>query len=123
MEKEKIDIDDTKQTQDSSKNQYTTDRRKKLRRKVMKILKHWINIETKDQYGLTPLHFATYRANFEIVQILVKYGAEVYAKSKMGLSMVHMAVKADNTQSCKADNIHLLTYFKEKGVSINDPDN
>ena len=42
-------------------------------------------------YGLTPLHWATFHGNPEIVKLLLEHGADATAKSDDGVPVMHSA--------------------------------
>ncbi|KAK5642694.1 hypothetical protein RI129_008861 [Pyrocoelia pectoralis] len=54
---------------------------------IIEVLVSWgADINTKDQYGYTPLHIAALNELSQCVEILVFHGADVTAKSKFGMT-------------------------------------
>ena len=43
---------------------------------TLEAIQQWVNIKTKDD-GFTALHFATFRGNLSVAQLLLKYGANM----------------------------------------------
>ena len=50
----------------------------------------------------------------KLIKLLMKNGADFSVKSKMGINMMHVAAQGDSAYS--------LTYFKDKGISVNSVD-
>ncbi len=57
-------------------------------------IKEWLNTKTLDD-GFTALHFASFRGNLTIAQLLLKYGADVYARNNFGIDMMHVSAQGD----------------------------
>lgn len=54
---------------------------------IIEVLVSWgADVNTKDQYGYTPLHIAALNELSQCVEILVFHGADVTAKSKFGMT-------------------------------------
>jgi len=66
-------------------------------------IQNWIN--EKSVQGYTPIHYASYRGNIEIIKYLVEYGADINVVNKKGLNVMHLASQGDRPNS--------LVYFKE----------
>lgn len=47
--------------------------------------------------------------------MLIRNGADIWAKSKAGMGAMHIAAQGNNAMS--------LTYFRDKGLSVNERDN
>ena len=47
-----------------------------------KCIRDYINTPTKGDEGFAPLHFASFHGNVKMIKLLVKYGADVFAKNK-----------------------------------------
>lgn len=62
-----------------------------------KKLEAWINEENKE--GFTPIHYASYENDLEMVRMLEDLHANVLATSKTGLNVLHMAAQADALDS------------------------
>lgn len=74
-----------------------------------------INVNCKDNDGLTPLHFACKKPAKEIVKILLDNEADVYATTNKGITPLHFAATSGNK-----DIIKMLV---EKDADINATDN
>jgi palmitoyltransferase len=72
------------------------------------VIKQWIN--TTSEQGYTAIHYASYRGNIEVINLLVNNGADIEVSNKRGLNVLHMA--------CQGNQPASLIYFKEK-VSLN----
>ena len=55
-----------------------------------------VNIEAKDDYGVTPLHNAAQRNSPDIARELIDLGADVEAKDDYGVTPLHMAVSLNS---------------------------
>lgn len=65
--------------------------------------------------GNTPIHFAAYRGNIQIIAELIKQGCDYTVKNNTGLTVMHMAAQGDRP--------NVLLYFKEKyHMNINQKD-
>lgn len=63
----------------------------------------WVNLKTsKDEF--TSLHYASFKGNIQIVQMLMDNGADMYSRNMHGLNVVHIAAQGDQPIS--------LFYFK-----------
>jgi ankyrin repeat protein len=83
----------------------------------LKNKKNNINIQDKD--GDTPLHIAMFLCNFEIIRILLNYGADSTIKDKWGQTAVHrlyFGIKDD-------DIIKIIKLLEEKKINFCDIDN
>lgn len=50
----------------------------------------WVNLSTsKDKF--TALHYASFRGNIEVLDLLISYGADHKAKNEFGLNVMHIA--------------------------------
>lgn len=66
--------------------------------------------------GFSALHFAAYRGNIKIIELLISNGADIKEVSNRGLNMIHLSVQGDQSSS--------LVYFVEKlGLDLNSKDN
>ena len=50
----------------------------------------WINAPTKKEY-FTALHYASLYGNVKICKMLIDLGADINAKNKYGLNVLHVA--------------------------------
>lgn len=55
-----------------------------------KQLKQWINYKTNED-GFTPLHFASFRGNISVIEILLETGSDMYARNNYGINVMHVA--------------------------------
>ena len=87
---------------------------------MRRCVKNWVNTPAKNvtgndgSDGFYPLHYASFHGNVKLVKLLVKNGANVHAKNKQGINMMHVAAQGDQAYS--------LTFFREQGISINSKD-
>ncbi len=58
---------------------------------VLSLLKHGADINAKDKYGRTPLHWALSSNSEEMVELLVDHGAGVNAKNLQGKTPLYYA--------------------------------
>lgn len=63
-------------------------------------------LSMKDREGNTPILFAAFRGNLEIVKELVDLGVNYENRNRAGLNIIHMAAQSDNP--------NIIVYFKEK---------
>ena len=54
------------------------------------VIKDWINFKTDDD-GFTALHFASFRGNLKLIELLLSNGADMYMKNNYGINMLHVA--------------------------------
>lgn len=54
------------------------------------VLKDWINQASfKDCFSA--MHYAAYKGNIEVVQILIELGADIHCKNQYGLGVLHVS--------------------------------
>ncbi len=54
----------------------------------------WINLHTnKDKF--TALHYASFRGNIEVLDVLISFGADYKAKNQFGLNVMHIGAQGD----------------------------
>lgn len=82
---------------------------------VREQIQAWVNKPTQNKDGLYPLHFASFIGIAKLIKLLIRNGANIYAKNPAGFTMMHVASQGDSAYS--------LTYFRSLGLSINDRDN
>ena len=58
------------------------------------------------QDSLTPLHCAARSGHDQVVDLLLEKGALVTAKTKNGLTALHMAAQGDHTESARVLHFH-----------------
>lgn len=72
-------------------------------------------LNTPDDEGNIPLHYAAFKGNLDIISLLISYGSNYNIKSGKGLNMIHMAAQGDQ--------LNAIIYFKEQlGMSIHSTD-
>lgn len=62
-----------------------------LKRTVQRLLKNGVDIEAKNYYGDTALHFAATNGKSDVVQLLLKSGAQIEATNGSGATALHHA--------------------------------
>jgi len=50
----------------------------------------WVNQKTNDD-GFTALHFASFRGNVALIQVLLDAKADMYEKNNFGINVMHVA--------------------------------
>ncbi len=55
------------------------------------MVEEWVNIPSRGEEGFTPLHFASFHGNLDMVKLLMNLGAHLQAKNKQGINMLHVA--------------------------------
>lgn len=68
-------------------------------------IEKWVNQKSKTQ-GFTPLHYAAYKGNIDIISKLIEYKANIDTTNNRGINVLHMA--------CQGNKPNALVYFKEK---------
>jgi ankyrin repeat protein len=58
---------------------------------VKLLLEHGADPNTQDEYGDTPLHWAAFGDNVEVVKLLLEYGADPTVKDKDGRTPLDLA--------------------------------
>jgi ankyrin repeat protein len=58
-------------------------------------LEKWLNLPSFGEDGFTALHFASFHGNGSLIKFMVKHGADIYAKNRQGINMLHVAVQGD----------------------------
>ena len=56
---------------------------------VKEDIKLWLDLQTDE--GFTALHFASFRGNTEIIEVLLLSGADINTMTYQGLSVFHVA--------------------------------
>jgi len=77
--------------------------------------KSFVNAHLKNEEGFTPLHFASYHGNPDLIDLLIKNGADMGAVNEKGINMVHVAAQGDKPYS--------ILFFSQNGLSIEAKDN
>jgi ankyrin repeat protein len=90
--------------------------RKGLTTSVKRILSiRNINVNVKDVYGRTPLHWAARNGRIEIARLLLQNGAEVNAKDNIGFTPLHFAASKGH--------VDILQLLVEYGANLEAQDN
>ena len=55
-----------------------------------KQIRLWVNQKTEDD-GFTGLHFAAFRGNITLIQVLLELGADMYVRNNFGINVMHGA--------------------------------
>ncbi|QJT94912.1 ankyrin repeat domain-containing protein [Wolbachia endosymbiont of Diaphorina citri] len=74
------------------------------------------NVNARDMYSWTPLHWAAFKGYLEVAEFLVKKGADVNVASEnlYGSKPIHIAVENNNE--------NIVKFLLSKGVDVNDTD-
>lgn len=67
-------------------------------------------LNQKTNEGFTPLHFACFKGNLQLVKILIEKGCRTDLVNEQGLGIMHVAAQADQ--------VTVMTYLKEVGIPI-----
>ena len=79
------------------------------------------NIESKDRFGKTPLHYAVETKKLAIVQALLKHGANANAKTDDGETVLHIA--ALNYQGGTIDTTDYADLLLKNKASLSEKNN
>ena len=60
-------------------------------------------INKKNKKGIIALHYASFRGNINLIEILLKYGSDINSITERGLNVIHFA--------CRGNKPNSLTYF------------
>ena len=86
--------------------------------KVSKLTDCIPSVNVSDNYGQTPLHFAAYHNETEIIKILLENGANPNLKNKNGKTPIHLLAMYGPAKSMK-----VLLNYGQADVEIADNDN
>ena len=85
-----------------------------------------VNVNYKDKKHKTAIFYAVENGNIEIIDLLIKNGANIYQKDDRGLMAIHYAVLMDNKEvieyftSCCL-NIDIEEVYKDvEGIELED---
>jgi ankyrin repeat protein len=62
-----------------------------IKKRVRDTIREWVNLPSRGEEGFYPLHFASFHGNVKLIKLLVKCGANAFAKNKQGINMLHVA--------------------------------
>jgi ankyrin repeat protein len=68
---------------------------------INKSIAHKALVNVKDEDGYTPLHFAVYKDNIEIVRLLLDFKADPNAQDEDGCTPLHFSAFNENKEICK----------------------
>ena len=77
-------------------------------------LADWINRKDSGD-GFTALHFASFKGNPDLCELLIENGADIHAKNNFGINMLHVAAQGDMPIS--------IYFFKLRGLNLRSRDN
>ncbi|MCL2104127.1 MAG: ankyrin repeat domain-containing protein [Kiritimatiellaeota bacterium] len=93
---------------------YLIDTNQKGEQPDFKYIKHFAsqgaNVNAKDVFGRTPLHWAAICGNIEAIKFLVSQGADVNARDSKGYTPLHQAARG---------NIEAVKFLVSKGADVN----
>ena len=78
--------------------------------KIKYLIERGADVNAKEQYGQTPLHYASYYNHIETTELLIERGADVEAKDEWEMTPLHWA-------SCK-NRIETAKLLIEKGADL-----
>ncbi|KAG7206695.1 hypothetical protein KM043_000370 [Ampulex compressa] len=58
---------------------------------VRKVLKETVDVNSRNNYGRAPIHWAASRGNTEIIEMLIQAKSDIEARDKFGMRPLHMA--------------------------------
>jgi hypothetical protein len=79
--------------------------------KVIELLREGANVNTRDEHGFTPLHYAAFSRDADVARLLLEHGADANAKGEGGVTPLHHAAIIGN-----ADVARLLL---DHGADVN----
>jgi hypothetical protein len=82
--------------------------------KVKKLLKEGADVNAKDRFGFTPLHYTALNGHIEIVKLLIERGADVNAKTNGGWTPLRFAAIYGH--------IEIVKLLIERGADVNAKD-
>ena len=77
-------------------------------------LKQFINEQNKQ--GTTAIHFASFKGDVKIIELLIKNGADIYALTKRQLNVIHYACQGNKPTSLMY--FYLKYFFFKKTLII-----
>ena len=86
---------------------------------IYRLLQEGVDINAKDEDGITALMWAICKGNIEIIQMLLKKGADVNAKDENGVSALALSVMSPSRWRQK----EIVSILLEKGADVNAIDN
>jgi ankyrin repeat protein len=77
------------------------------------LIRKGAQVNSKDQFGSTPLHWAAYYGTKETVEALLNNGAEINTPTKSGMTPLDIAQGEDNTEA--------IAVLKSRGGKASEP--
>ncbi|XP_012142860.2 uncharacterized protein LOC100882118 isoform X6 [Megachile rotundata] len=68
---------------------------------VRKVLKETVDVNSRNNYGRAPIHWAASRGNTEIIEMLIQAKCDIEAKDKFGMRPLHMAARYGHRDAVK----------------------
>lgn len=78
-------------------------------------------INSQNKYGETALHIAAYKGYVEIIELLIKFNANIFLKNKTGMSPLELALSKKNYKSGNVllKHINLIDSIADKNILNN----
>ena len=86
---------------------------------IFRLLEEGVDVNAKDEGGITALMWAICKGNIEIIKMLLKKGADVNAKDKYGVSALALSLMSPSRWRQK----EIVSILLEKGADVNAVDN
>ncbi|XP_029663535.1 ankyrin repeat and death domain-containing protein 1A-like [Formica exsecta] len=68
---------------------------------VRKVLKETVDVDSRNNYGRAPIHWAASRGNTEIIEMLMLAKCDIEARDKYGMRPLHMAAQHGHRDAVK----------------------
>ncbi|XP_043597879.1 ankyrin repeat and death domain-containing protein 1A-like isoform X1 [Bombus pyrosoma] len=68
---------------------------------VRKVLKEPVDVDSRNNYGRAPIHWAASRGNTEIIEMLIQAKCDIEARDKFGMRPLHMAARYGHRDAVK----------------------
>ncbi|KYN16469.1 Ankyrin repeat and death domain-containing protein 1A [Trachymyrmex cornetzi] len=68
---------------------------------VRKVLKETVDVDSRNNYGRAPIHWAASRGNTEIIEMLIQAKCDIEARDKYGMRPLHMAAQHGHRDAVK----------------------
>ncbi|XP_043794706.1 ankyrin repeat and death domain-containing protein 1A-like isoform X1 [Apis laboriosa] len=68
---------------------------------VRKVLKETVDVDSRNNYGRAPIHWAASRGNTEIIEMLIQAKCDIEARDKFGMRPLHMAARYGHRDAVK----------------------
>ncbi|KYN36406.1 Ankyrin repeat and death domain-containing protein 1A [Trachymyrmex septentrionalis] len=68
---------------------------------VRKVLKETVDVDSRNNYGRAPIHWAASRGNTEIIEMLIQGKCDIEARDKYGMRPLHMAAQHGHRDAVK----------------------